>query len=113
MKFPEEYDGNFFAGEFGHGWITRTEQGDDGTVQKSNPFLWTGTQVIDMAFGPGGGLATPIGQGRSSAKESACQRVNRMSGMGIGSPDERPRILGCEYRWAGVPVFLNLPDWVP
>ncbi|MFJ2171912.1 ThuA domain-containing protein [Streptomyces sp. NPDC087851] len=56
VKFPEEYDGDFFATEFGRQWIKRIEQGDDGTVEKINPFPWTGTQVMDSAFGPDGAL---------------------------------------------------------
>ncbi|WP_055564589.1 PQQ-dependent sugar dehydrogenase [Streptomyces atriruber] len=56
VKFPEAYDGDFFAGEFGRRWIKRIEQGADGTVSKINPFPWTGTQVMDMEFGPDGAL---------------------------------------------------------
>lgn len=56
MKFPEEYDGDFFAGEFGRKWIKRIEQGGDGAVSKINDFPWTGTQVMDMEFGPDGAL---------------------------------------------------------
>ncbi|MGW6356121.1 PQQ-dependent sugar dehydrogenase [Streptomyces sp. NPDC055092] len=56
VKFPEAYDGNFFAGEFGRRWIKRIEQDADGKVTKINPFPWTGTQVMDMAFGPDGAL---------------------------------------------------------
>ncbi|MFJ3582569.1 ThuA domain-containing protein [Streptomyces sp. NPDC090127] len=56
VKFPEAYDGDFFAGEFGRRWIKRIEQGADGTVQSINPVPWTGTQVMDMAFGPDGAL---------------------------------------------------------
>jgi glucose/arabinose dehydrogenase/type 1 glutamine amidotransferase len=56
VKFPEAYDGDFFAGEFGRRWIKRIEQGEDGSVQSINPVPWTGTQVMDMAFGPDGAL---------------------------------------------------------
>ncbi|MER5884742.1 ThuA domain-containing protein [Streptomyces sp. NPDC001941] len=56
VKFPEAYDGDFFAGEFGRRWIKRVEQGEDGTVASINPVPWTGTQVMDMAFGPDGAL---------------------------------------------------------
>ncbi|MFJ4036091.1 PQQ-dependent sugar dehydrogenase [Streptomyces griseoluteus] len=56
VKFPEAYDGDFFAGEFGRRWIKRIETGADGTVQSINAFPWTGTQVMDMAFGPDGAL---------------------------------------------------------
>ncbi|MGW2509699.1 ThuA domain-containing protein [Streptomyces scopuliridis] len=56
VKFPEEYDGDFFAGEFGRQWIKRIEQGEDGTVSKINPFPWSGTQPMDLEFGPDGAL---------------------------------------------------------
>ncbi|MFD6041617.1 ThuA domain-containing protein [Streptomyces koyangensis] len=56
VKFPEEFDGNFFAGEFGRQWIKRIEQGEDGTVEAINDFPWSGTQVMDMEFGPDGAL---------------------------------------------------------
>ncbi|MGW2330489.1 PQQ-dependent sugar dehydrogenase [Streptomyces sp. NPDC001700] len=56
VKFPESYDGDFFATEFGRQWIKRIEQGADGTVEKINDFPWTGTQVMDSAFGPDGAL---------------------------------------------------------
>ncbi|WP_030546643.1 PQQ-dependent sugar dehydrogenase [Streptomyces albus] len=56
VKFPEAYDGDFFAGEFGRQWIKRIEHGEDGTVQSINDFPWSGTQVMDMAFGPDGAL---------------------------------------------------------
>ncbi|MGW1003735.1 PQQ-dependent sugar dehydrogenase [Streptomyces sp. NPDC002520] len=56
VKFPESYDGNFFAGEFGRRWIKRIVSDDAGTVQSINPFPWTGTQIMDMAFGPDGAL---------------------------------------------------------
>jgi glucose/arabinose dehydrogenase/PKD repeat protein len=56
VKFPEAYDGNFFAGEFGRRWIKRIASGADGAVQSINDVPWTGTQVMDMAFGPDGAL---------------------------------------------------------
>ncbi|MGX1911897.1 PQQ-dependent sugar dehydrogenase [Streptomyces phaeochromogenes] len=56
VKFPEAYDGDFFAGEFGRRWIKRIASDDSGTVQSINDVPWTGTQVMDMAFGPDGAL---------------------------------------------------------
>ncbi|MFE7129800.1 ThuA domain-containing protein [Streptomyces sp. NPDC057638] len=56
VKFPESFDGDAFAGEFGRRWIKRIEHGPDGSVARINPFPWTGTQVMDMAFGPDGAL---------------------------------------------------------
>ncbi|MGW5610026.1 PQQ-dependent sugar dehydrogenase [Streptomyces sp. NPDC003753] len=56
VKFPQAYDGDFFAGEFGRRWIKRIVTDADGTVQSINPFPWSGTQIMDMAFGPDGAL---------------------------------------------------------
>ncbi len=56
VKFPEAYDGDFFAGEFGRRWIKRIEQDADGTVRSINDVPWSGTQIMDMAFGPDGAL---------------------------------------------------------
>ncbi|MFI1015062.1 ThuA domain-containing protein [Streptomyces sp. NPDC020965] len=56
VKFPEAYDGDYFAGEFGRRWIKRIEQGADGAISSINPFPWTGTQIMDMTFGPDGAL---------------------------------------------------------
>lgn len=56
VKFPQEYDGDFFAGEFGRRWIKRIEHGADGGVTSINSFPWSGTQVMDMEFGPDGAL---------------------------------------------------------
>jgi len=56
VKFPEAYDGDFFAGEFGRQWIKRITSDDNGTVQSVNDVPWTGTQIMDMAFGPDGAL---------------------------------------------------------
>ncbi|NGO12643.1 carbohydrate-binding protein [Streptomyces sp. HC44] len=56
VKFPEAYDGDFFAGEFGRRWIKRISSDADGTVQSINDIPWTGTQIMDMEFGPDGAL---------------------------------------------------------
>ncbi|MFH9611072.1 ThuA domain-containing protein [Streptomyces sp. NPDC017448] len=56
VKFPEAYDGDFFAGEFGRKWIKRIEQDADGAVHSINDVPWSGTQIMDMAFGPDGAL---------------------------------------------------------
>ncbi|NYI08051.1 family 16 glycoside hydrolase [Allostreptomyces psammosilenae] len=56
VKFPEELDGHFFAGEYGRRWIRTIGVGDDGAASTISPFPWSGTQVMDMAFGPDGAL---------------------------------------------------------
>ncbi|WP_369205581.1 PQQ-dependent sugar dehydrogenase [Streptomyces sp. PU-14G] len=80
-KFPEEFDGDFFAGEFGRQWIKRIEQGDNGDVTKINDFPWTGTQVMDMDFGPDGALyVLDYGTGYFNGDEnSALYRIENAS----------------------------------
>ncbi|GAA2423816.1 PQQ-dependent sugar dehydrogenase [Streptomyces glaucus] len=56
VKFPEAYDGDLFVGEFGRRWIKRITSDADGTVQAINDVPWSGTQVMDMEFGPDGAL---------------------------------------------------------
>jgi glucose/arabinose dehydrogenase/PKD repeat protein len=51
-KFPASLDGNFFAGEFGRGWIKPINVG----TGEISSFPWVGKQVMDMAFGPDGSL---------------------------------------------------------
>ncbi|MFG2584883.1 PQQ-dependent sugar dehydrogenase [Streptomyces malaysiensis] len=82
VKFPEAYDGNFFAGEFGRQWIKRIEQDANGTVQKINDFPWSGTQVMDSAFGPDGALyVLDYGLGYFNGDEhSALYRIENATG---------------------------------
>ncbi|MCQ4208638.1 ThuA domain-containing protein [Streptomyces longispororuber] len=56
VKFPESYDGDFFAGEFGRRWIKPISQNADGSVKEIKNLPWTGTQIMDMEFGPDGAL---------------------------------------------------------
>ncbi|MFC9606102.1 PQQ-dependent sugar dehydrogenase [Streptomyces niveus] len=56
VKFPESLDGRFFAGEYGRKWIKAIEVKADGSPGVIENFPWTGTQVMDQAFGPDGAL---------------------------------------------------------
>ncbi|MFJ2257037.1 PQQ-dependent sugar dehydrogenase [Streptomyces sp. NPDC087844] len=82
VKFPQEYDGDFFAGEFGRRWIKRIESSGDGTVQSINSVPWTGTQVMDMAFGPDGALyVLDYGTGYFNGDaNSALYRIDHVTG---------------------------------
>ncbi|WOZ03124.1 PQQ-dependent sugar dehydrogenase [Streptomyces violaceoruber] len=82
VKFPQEFDGDFFAGEFGRRWIKRIETGGDGTVQSINAFPWSGTQVMDMAFGPDGALyVLDYGTGYFNGDQnSALYRIEHVTG---------------------------------
>jgi glucose/arabinose dehydrogenase/PKD repeat protein len=54
IKFPQALDGHYFAAEFGRRWIRIIDINPDGTRGQINTFPWTGTQIIDTAFGPDG-----------------------------------------------------------
>ncbi|MFI6786096.1 RICIN domain-containing protein [Nonomuraea sp. NPDC050383] len=56
VKFPQVLDGRYFAGEYGRRWIKAVEVKADGSYGEISAFPWTGTQVMDMAFGPDGAL---------------------------------------------------------
>ena len=50
------FDGQFFATEFGRGWIKPIHVNADGSRGAIDTFPWIGKQVMDMAFGPDGAL---------------------------------------------------------
>ncbi|MGW4950287.1 PQQ-dependent sugar dehydrogenase [Streptomyces parvulus] len=81
VKFPQEYDGHYFAGEFGRRWIKRVAADGSGTVQSINAFPWSGTQVMDMAFGPDGALyVLDYGTGYFSGDQnSALYRIEHVT----------------------------------
>ncbi|MEO3862627.1 PQQ-dependent sugar dehydrogenase [Acrocarpospora sp. B8E8] len=56
VKFPQALDGRYFAGEYGRRWIKAIEVKSDGGYGEISAFPWSGTQVMDMAFGPDGAL---------------------------------------------------------
>jgi glucose/arabinose dehydrogenase len=56
VKFPSVLNGQFFAGEYGRRWIKAIGVNADGSRGEISNFPWTGTQVMDMAFGPDGAL---------------------------------------------------------
>src|SRR6185312_10735165 len=56
VKFPQSLNGLFFAGEYGRRWIKPIAINSDGSRGEISSFPWSGTQVMDMAFGPDGAL---------------------------------------------------------
>ncbi|OLF12745.1 glycosyl hydrolase [Actinophytocola xinjiangensis] len=77
VKFPQSHDGHFFATEFGRRWIKDITVNGDGSPGTISPFAWTGTQVMDSAFGPDGALyVLDYGTGWFSGDEnSALYRI--------------------------------------
>ena len=99
VKFPEAYDGDFFAGEFGR----QLDQAHRAGRRRHRPvrsttFPWTGTQVMDMAFGPDGALyVLDYGTGWFGGDEnSALYRIeNATDGHSpVAEAERRPRPRG-------------------
>ncbi|MFI7386331.1 carbohydrate-binding protein [Streptomyces sp. NPDC049813] len=78
VKFPQSLDGRFFAGEYGRKWIKAIEVKADGSPGAIEDFPWTGTQVMDQAFGPDGALyVLDYGTG---ANNQALYRIEYLAG---------------------------------
>jgi glucose/arabinose dehydrogenase len=78
VKFPQSLDGRYFAGEYGRRWIKAIAVNSNGTYGEISAFPWTGTQVMDMAFGPDGALyVLDYGTG---ANDQALYRVEYIGG---------------------------------
>ncbi|MDG4856617.1 carbohydrate-binding protein [Streptomyces sp. T-3] len=80
VKFPQSLSGRFFAGEYGRKWIKAIEVTAGGGYGDIGAFPWTGTQVMDMAFGPEGALyVLDYGTGTDN------QAVYRIDYVGAGN----------------------------
>ncbi|ONK11351.1 PQQ-dependent sugar dehydrogenase [Streptomyces sp. MP131-18] len=114
VKFPEEYDGNFFATEYGRRWIRAIDLQADGTVNSISEFPWSGTQVMDSAFGPDGALyVLDYGTGYFNGDEnSALYRIENVTGgrspiaEASGTPTSGPAPLAVTFSAEG----SNDPD---
>jgi glucose/arabinose dehydrogenase/PKD repeat protein len=82
VKFPQAFDGHFFAAEFGRGWVKDIAVNADGSPGLIQDFPWDGSQVIDLAFGPNGALyILDYGTGYFSGDEnSALYRIEYIAG---------------------------------
>ncbi|GGK89141.1 glycosyl hydrolase [Sphaerisporangium melleum] len=78
VKFPQALNGRYFAGEYGRRWIKAIEVKSDGGYGDIAAFPWTGTQVMDMAFGPDGALYV-LDYGSGSGNQ-ALYRVEYLGG---------------------------------
>lgn len=82
-KFPSTFDGHYFAMEFGRRWIKDIAVNADGTPGAIQAFPWSGTQIIDSAFGPNGSLyVLDYGTGYFSGDaNSALYRIDYVAGV--------------------------------
>ncbi len=109
-RFPQSFDGHFFAGELGRGWIKPIHVGGDGTPGEITDFPWGGKQVMDMAFGPDGALyVLDYGTGYFSGDEnSALYRYDFIGGgnqaptaVAAGTPTSGQAPLAVTFSSAG------------
>ena len=83
-KFPQSFDGQFFATEFGRGWVKPIHVNSDGSRGAIDSFPWTGKQVMDSAFGPDGAYyLLDYGTGWYSADANAA--LYRFDYVGVGN----------------------------
>jgi glucose/arabinose dehydrogenase len=100
IKFPQSLDGRYFAGEYGRRWIKAIAVNTNGTPGEISAFPWTGTQVMDMGFGPDGALYV-LDYG-SGANNQALYRVEY-----IGGGNRNPVAVASANRTSG-PVPLSV-----
>ncbi|MEV4413840.1 PQQ-dependent sugar dehydrogenase [Catellatospora sp. NPDC049609] len=104
-KFPQGFDGQFFAGEFGRGWVKPIHVNADGTRGAIETFPWNGKQVMDMAFGPDGALyVLDYGTGYYNGDaNSALYRYDY-----VGSGNRAPTAVATADRTSGTaPLTVN------
>ncbi|GHH85224.1 glycosyl hydrolase [Streptomyces sulfonofaciens] len=78
VKFPQSLNGKFFAEEYGRKWIKPITVNADGSPGTIESFPWSGTQVMDSAFGPDGALyVLDYGTG---AGDQALYRIEYVAG---------------------------------
>ncbi|MER5457672.1 PQQ-dependent sugar dehydrogenase [Micromonospora sp. NPDC002389] len=105
-KWPQSFDGQFFAGEFGRGWIKPIHINSDGSVGAIDAsFPWNGKQVMDMAFGPDGALYV-LDYGTGYFNGDANSALYRYDYVGGGN--RAPTAVASANRTSGVaPLTVN------
>ncbi|MFF3442023.1 carbohydrate-binding protein [Streptosporangium sp. NPDC002721] len=78
VKFPASLNGRYFAAEYGRRWIKAIEVTSSGAPGVIEAFPWTGTQVMDLTFGPDGALYV-LDYGTGSGNQ-ALYRVEYIAG---------------------------------
>ena len=88
-KFPEYFDGHFFLGEWGRGWIKEIEVGAEGQPASIHPFFDSATIAapMDFEFGPDGSLyvvdygsASYGGMYAGGSPDAAIYKINYVDG---------------------------------
>jgi cytochrome c len=89
VKLPEYFDGHFFLGEWGRGWIKEIGVGEAGEPTAVHPFFDSGTIAapMDFEFGPDGSLyvldygsASYGGMYAGGSPDAALYKINHVVG---------------------------------
>jgi glucose/arabinose dehydrogenase len=101
VKFPQSVDGLYFAAEYGRRWIKAIAVNANGTYGAIEAFPWTGTQIIDTAFGPDGAFyVLDYGTGANNA---GLYRIEY-----IGAGNRSPIAVASANRTSGpAPLTIN------
>ncbi|MEU1604400.1 RICIN domain-containing protein [Micromonospora matsumotoense] len=83
-KFPQTFDGQFFATEFGRGWVKPIHLNSDGSPGTIDSFPWVGKQVMDSAFGPDGAYYL-LDYGTGYYNGDANSALYRFDYVGVGN----------------------------
>ncbi|TDC32970.1 carbohydrate-binding protein, partial [Micromonospora sp. KC213] len=104
-KFPQAFDGQFFATEFGRRWIKPIHVNADGSPGVIDNFPWRGTQIIDSAFGPDGAYYV-LDYGTGFHNGDANSALYRFDYVGAGN--RAPTAVANADRTAGqAPLTVN------
>jgi cytochrome c len=89
VKFPPYFDGHFFLGEWGRGWIKEITVGEAGEPAAIHPFFDSGSIAapMDFEFGPDGALyvldygsASYAGMYAGGSPDAALYKINHAEG---------------------------------
>jgi glucose/arabinose dehydrogenase/PKD repeat protein len=105
VKFPQILDSHVFLGEYGRRWLRTAHVNGDGTAGQIDTFPWTGTQVMDMAFGPDGALYV-LDYGTGSFGGDANSALYRVEYNPVGN--QAPTAKAAANRTSGLaPLTVN------
>jgi glucose/arabinose dehydrogenase len=105
-KFPQALDGQFFAGEFGRGWIKPIKINSDGSRGAIDSFPWVGKQVMDMQFGPDGALYV-LDYGAGFGNGDANSALYRFDYVGSGNNRAPTAVAAASVTSGAAPLTVN------
>ncbi|HTJ36322.1 MAG TPA: PQQ-dependent sugar dehydrogenase [Dactylosporangium sp.] len=105
-KFPASLDGQFFAAEFGRGWIKPVTVNADGSYGAIDNFPWNGKQVMDLQFGPDGSLYV-LDYGTGYFNGDANSALYRYDYVGTGGNRAPTAVAGANKTSGAAPLAVT------